>query len=208
MSEILATSIRNGELTLKIKVTNYNYLNRVLRSNSYEELMWIFMSTQNPAKEITESYAAYSNLKKHADLDKYTIIHVGDGGFPRTAGLFSFVTRSENHSVDPDLDQNGKTTAWIEKYKVKKLYLHPKMWQDTNIISDKPVILVSVHGHIDLEECYNYYSKLGNNIRYIYSNPCCKPEQQTFSEKFMKENNISIVKDKLDYGILSEKKKE
>jgi hypothetical protein len=96
------------------------YVNTVLRKNSFEELRELFINTEEPVKEISESYGCYYNLSKTIeDFDKHSFIHIGDASWCRTGLLFTFYSKSFNVSIDPDCDKVGKLTKWLEKWNVK-----------------------------------------------------------------------------------------
>lgn len=200
-----------GNINMDIETYHNGYLDKVLRSNSYEELMWLFLSARSPSKEITESRAAFSNLKKHCILSDHICYHIGDGGWARTAALFAFNCKSYNISIDPQLNQKGKLTEWMERYNVKNLEIVPKKWEDWDERKsfngvDAKGVLVCVHSHVDIEAIFNKHGR-NLNIKYIYSNPCCQVGKQTLSKKFMEENNIECLVDKDDFGIHSEQRR-
>lgn len=184
-----------------IKVPHYRYVDSVLSRNSYEELMWLFTRATSSTKEISESYAALNNLKKVCDVSKYSWLHIGDGAYARTTGLFTFLTKSENYAIDPAINRE-RLSSWVEKYNVQRFHFSKTKFEDENGILEKisrPYGIACVHAHVNLEEVDKKYP----DWEFLYTNPCCMPGTQKFSEKYMKENNIVEVIHRVDYGILS-----
>lgn len=196
--------IRYNSQSATIQLPHHTYVDKALRSHSFEELMWRFMDAESPAKEISESYGCFSNMKKVCKISNFNWLHVGDGAYTRTAAIFAFFSKSANYSIDPQINLD-KFREWEIKYKVKNitpmkykfelLEIFPDTWLD-------PYCITCVHAHIDLEELDKKFPRWA----FLYSNPCCYPQKQTFSEKYMKENNISLIVRKLDLGILSERR--
>ena len=80
------------------------YVNAVLKKYCNEELSTLFAKTNNPAKEISESYAAYKWISETMEsdgntLDGYTNLHIGDGSTCRTGALFTFMSKSRNIKI-------------------------------------------------------------------------------------------------------------
>jgi len=200
-----------------INLPHTKYLDKILRSNSYEELMWRFKDAESPSKEITESYAAFSCMKKICQISNFNWLHIGDGGYTRTAAIFAFLSKTNNVSIDPALNID-KFNKWLEKFSnrpirgiipIKKKFQDTILddinlidWGDYETINSKPVNITCVHAHVNLEEVDTWYPYW----YYLYTNPCCNPEKQTFSEQYMKDNNIIKIMDKINLGILSDKR--
>lgn len=191
------------------------YADKILRSKSYEELRERFMEAESPVKEITESYAAFYHMKKFCQLSNFTWLHIGDGGYTRTAAIFAFFSKSLNISIDPALNFE-KFNKWSLQYKVQNIVPYCKKFQDytekdilneilfQSIDIDFPSAynIVCVHAHVKLEEVNKQYP----NWCFLYTNPCCSYSEQTFSEQYMKENNITKVLELEDLNILSDKR--
>lgn len=190
--------------TVVIPLPHTKYVDKVLRSSSYEELMWRFNPCESPAKEISESYAAFSNIKRVCRLNHYNWLHIGDGAYTRTAAIFAFFSKSVNYSIDPQLNID-KFEKWVNDYGVKGIFALKEKYENFNeskIDRSKPYSITCVHAHVKLDELDKHFP----NWHYLYTNPCCYYEQQTFSEDYMKENNIKCIVDKHDLGILSERR--
>lgn len=213
--------IRYNSSTAVIQLPHYKYVDKVLRSSSYEELMWRFMEAESPAKEISESYAAFSNMKKVCRVDNFTWLHIGDGGYTRTAAIFAFFSKSLNFSIDPAINED-KYIKWVNKYNVTGIYSLKGKFEDfskqfvldsinfENLFDDlfdinypKKYNICCVHAHVKLEEVDQHFP----NWSYLYTNPCCIPQQQTFSDDYMDKNHIYKITDKDDMGILSERRR-
>jgi hypothetical protein len=112
-----------------------HYVNAILGRNCYEELSTLFACTNNPMKEISESYAAYSNMKHLFNetgekLDDYINLHIGDGSTCRTGAMFTFLTKSYNISVDPAVNMD-RVWSWMIQYEVKHFEFRRCLWQET-----------------------------------------------------------------------------
>jgi hypothetical protein len=166
--------------------------------------MELFSQSANPYKEITESMSAYKNVREFIDVKDpgETYIMIGDGSLALTAALFVFLTKGQAISIDPKLNI-GKVLAWKEREKVERLIVYDTKFQDMPMsirnISDKPSHLICVHAHVNLEELNEYLPYW----KYIYSNPCCNPHEQTFSVQYQKARGISVVKAGYDTENLS-----
>ena len=196
---------KGNDINIELKQPHTKYLDKVLSRHSYEELMWLFCKAGSPSKEITESYAALSNLKKVCQVSDYSWLHIGDGGYARTGAIFAFMTKSINISIDPDLNMEYMTN-WKVKHNVKKLGLAKCKFQDLynhneyTTARNRPHGIVCVHAHVNLEEIDRHFP----NWKYLYTNPCCKPNVQRFNEKYLNENNIEILIHRDDWGIFSQ----
>lgn len=185
--------------TAIINLPHTKYVDRVLRSSSFEELRELFINAESPAKEISESYAAFSNLKKVCNVSDGTWLHIGDGGWARTAAIFSFFSKSMNYSIDPALSLRIK--YWIKQWNVLRL-LALKMRYEELEIKLPTYNICCVHAHVDLSEVDQHFP----NWTYLYSNPCCMPSKQMFSKEYLRDNNIALIVQRTDLGILSEKR--
>jgi len=200
----------NTEAT--IQLPHYKYVDRVLASNSFEELWWRFKDAESPTKEISESFAALVNLKKVCIIDNSDWLHIGDGAYTRTAAMFAFFSKSFNFSIDPQLNTD-KFLYWKQKYSVKNIWVFKSKFEnilnvtikesqpliDLNTFDRKPYSICCVHAHINLEKVDQQFPEW----RYLYSNICCLKNYQTFSDKYMRENDIVKIAEGIDLGILS-----
>ena len=178
------------------------YVDRVLTSNSFEVLYNRFKTAESPTKEISESFAAMYNLRKVCRIDDYTWLHIGDGAHCRTAAIFAFFSNSLNYPIDPKIDVD-KYTEWVNKFNVRNIIPFPIKYETLlNPFKDEKIGITCVHAHVKLNEV----DKKFPHWNYLYSNVCCHYDQQTFSENYMKQNNIEKILEYHDYGILSKKR--
>jgi hypothetical protein len=173
--------------------------------------MELFSQSANPYKEITESMCAYKNAKEYFDIKNSaeTFLMVGDGSLALTGALFAFLTRGDAVSIDPALNL-GKICSWRDHEKVRSIHFCPTTFQEfsenprsyipMDIISH-PYHIICVHAHVNLEELH----KCLPNWKYLFTNPCCSPQEQAFSIQFQKINNISVKKAGFDTENLSPK---
>jgi hypothetical protein len=76
--------------SVNIQLPSTSFVDKVLKSNSYEELHWLFLHANSPSKEISESYAAFHTLiDNKIKVTSNVFLHVGDGGYARTAAIFT-----------------------------------------------------------------------------------------------------------------------
>jgi len=186
--------------TVSVNYPVYNYLNSLLKMRCFSDLQNIYCKSDKIAKELTESFAALYNLRRVLGsdifLDKNTIcLHIGDGTYPRTATMFSYILRgSKNFSIDPELNIN-----WVNENlsDVEGLYCTKSKIEDfdSTIIEGKNIILVLVHSHVNTELVIKQINEKANVIA-VYVNPCCYPKEQLLPNIATKE----------DWGILSDER--
>jgi hypothetical protein len=183
-----------------------HYLSEFLKLSCSGQLMELFSQAGNPYKEITESMSAYKNIKEFTDVKdpEEIYIMIGDGSLALTAALFVFLTKGQVISVDPKLNIT-KVLEWERRENVRRFIACNVKFQNLSnnkaYLPSKPYHLICVHAHVDLEELNEYLP----NWKYIYSNPCCNPHEQTFSIQYQKAHNISVAKAGYDTESLSPK---
>ncbi len=163
-----------GEAT---EVPNSDYLDRLMRRDSFEALWPLFANATKPAKEMTESFSALQHLRPLLPQEgPCRVIHVGDGAHARTAALFALKTEAENISVDPSLNL-PLVEAWRERFGVRRL-----TWQKATIeeVSDQldaldrmPVFVTFVHAHVRVDDVLD-------RLRWdaAFTLACCVPGNQ------------------------------
>ena len=184
-----------------INLPHNRYIDKLLRSDSFEILWKRFIKTKSPTKELSESYAAFSNLKKVCMVRDYRWLHIGDGAHTRTASIFALFSKSINYSIDPKINIDS-FTDWNEKYNISNLYAVKQKFENFELDFNQPYGISCVHAHVSLEEV----DKKFPHWNILYTNPCCFPLTQTFSNKYMMENGIRKIVDKIDLGIVSHKR--
>jgi len=178
------------------------YVNYVIRKNSFVELSELFQNTEEPTKEISESYGCYKHLSNATTLKDKTIIHIGDGSWCRTGLIFSFYDKCHNISIDPDANKTGRLTKFLEKWNVRNFEFSKGRYEDFDNSQINDCIITMVHAHVTITEVIKKFP----NWEFIYTNPCCKRGQQMFSEEFLKNNkHIQLVSYGRDEAILTEK---
>lgn len=199
---------RNGTMIIKctFPVPSTRHLDRVLRSNSFEILNELFRNSNTPAKEISESYAAFQHVKSSIGMSRMNetlFLHIGDGAWLRTAAIFSLFSRSINVSIDPVINDNA--LSWVDKYNVKRLYGYKCKFED---FDDKEIDypyqylgIILVHSHVESEVILQRWS----NWDWFYTNPCCINKVLP-SDEFTEKNKLVLMRQKEDWGILSEKR--
>lgn len=170
-----------------------SYINSVLNRNCYEELSSLFAKTGNPSKEISESYGAYHHITRAMDKDNMRMedflnLHIGDGSTARTGALFTFMSKSENISIDP-LTNLVFMADWQTKYNVRNFNSIKNTWQNHMIETYKKINLVLVHSHVNTFDIMAAYPRW----HYAYVNPCCMKDKQILTIKQIEKNDISVV---------------
>jgi hypothetical protein len=190
------------------------YVNAVLGRNCYEELAPLFAKTNNPSKEISESYGAFHHMrnslaKDNLKLDDFFFLHIGDGSTGRTGALFTFMSKSANISIDPATNKDFMA-RWRFQFKVKNYEAVKSTWQKyrPNFILDKvsynkPNLgIVLVHSHVRTIDIMNAFQ----DWKYIYVNKCCDPANQLLTTQQMEKLNIGVCISGSDNMILSQEK--
>jgi len=153
-----------------------SYLDAIMGKNSFVPIHGLFSKAHAPAKELTESYAAFHHLHRFIPRDKpCRIIHVGDGAHARTGGMFSFLTRAENISVDPKI--NSVVGAWRNRWNVQRFSWFAKPIEDViDHLNELPrvlTIVTFVHAHVGTDDVLDRL-----NWDYAYTMACCSPDRQ------------------------------
>lgn len=197
------THVTYNSQTAVINLPHNKYVDRVLRSESAPVLLEIFKQVESPSKELSESYAAFHNLKKFVHVGDSEWLHIGDGSMARTAAIFAFFSKGTQSSIDPALNLD-KVHEWINKYDVERLDIYKSKFEDLYTPkNNRKYNICLVHAHVNVEEV----DKKFPNWEYLYTNPCCHEQQQIFSKKYMQDHNIECLLDKIDLGILSDKRR-
>jgi hypothetical protein len=133
------------------------------------------------AKEVTESFAAYSAVLRHLpDIAlsdrRVTLVAVGDGHSPRTGALFALRSAWRCISVDPALKETGRrpvgrpvSRGWG---RIDRLEVIAARVEDVTVEADVAVI-VAVHSHAPLDAAVR--SVRANRIA-VVAMPCCVPQ--------------------------------
>ena len=180
------------------------YINSFLSKHCSSELQSLICQSKNPLKEISESYGAYKNLAQFIDIkdEDHSYICIGDGSLSITGAMFAFLTKGKSFSIDPLINLD-KLSYWMDYHTVDNFFVSKKRFEefDAKLIGNKKYTIVCVHAHVNLE----LVNKKFPNWDYLYTNPCCKRDTQTFTLQYQKENSISCVVCGRDANILSDK---
>jgi hypothetical protein len=175
----------------------YGYVNSVLSANCAPEIISLAKYSHNITKELSESYAAVYNMRSF--INNGEVVCIGDGALCLTGAMFSLFSKNNVVSIDPVINAD-KVRDWVMDNDISRLRGYKGKYQDVIAFDvSQAKTIVCVHAHVTLTDVIKYYPCWD----YLYSNPCCFPEKQTFSEEFIKGHNIELVMYKEDKSILS-----
>lgn len=174
------------------------YIARYFSLNSSAEMQELNLFPN--IKEISESMAMYycvANYLSNWELDinlkneNINIFVFGDGKTPRTAGLFSFMTKWKTYSIDPNMgDKNFSSIKRLSIYKQKeKDFICPSL--DSNSIN----IIILPHSHADIDLCWN---KINHDKKWLISMPCFYPKRLKQECFIYIDNNIISPKNSIE----------
>ena len=160
---------------------NAEYLDRLMRRQSFEALWPLFSKATKPAKELTESFSALVHLRPHIQhFGRCRVIHVGDGAHGRTAALFALKSDTENISVDPQVNE-PLLKQWQNEFGVRDFSWHKSRIEDVatqiNALPPLPTLVTFVHAHVTTD---NILKLLRWNAAFALA--CCLPGRQLTSE--------------------------
>jgi hypothetical protein len=182
---------------------NGNYLDRLMRRESFQALWPLFAHAAKPAKEMTESFSALQHLRPHlAKQGPCRVIHVGDGAHARTAALFALKTEAENISVDPALNV-ALVEQWRERFGVRRFAWRKARVQDVaaqlNALPPMPVIVTFVHAHVHVDEVLDA-------LRWdaAFTLACCLPGHQLTKTRVPHQSgeDLSVLSPARQYQVL------
>jgi hypothetical protein len=156
---------------------NSNYLDRLMRRNSFAALWPLFAKATRPAKELTESYSALEHLRAFLPADgPCRVLHLGDGAHARTGALFALKTRAENVSVDPCLNL-PLLERWTREHGIERLSWRKAAIEEVaaelNALPPMPVLVTCVHAHLPLDQVLD---QLRWDVAFTLA--CCVPGHQ------------------------------
>jgi hypothetical protein len=137
-------------------LTSSDYLDRLMRRESFQALWPLFAKAPRPAKELTESFSALVHLRPFLRRGgPYRVVHVGDGAHARTAAMFSLKTAADNISVDPALNER-LLEDWRQQYGIERFAWRKARIQDAaaevNALPTMPTLVTFVHAHVSVDE--------------------------------------------------------
>ncbi len=156
---------------------NGDYLDRLMRRESFEALWPLFAKSTKPAKELTESFSALVHLRPHLSrLGRCRVIHIGDGAHARTAALFALKSDTENISVDPLINE-PLVGAWQARFGVRGFSWHKspveRVAAALNALPPMPTLVTFVHAHVQTDQALQ---SLRWDAAFVLA--CCVPGNQ------------------------------
>jgi len=162
-------------------MSNYYYLDYVMKSKCSPQLLPFFVPHKNARKEITESMGCFTAVKNINALIKDSIVIVaGDGIIPRTGVMFALLSKPAMvFSIDPLMDTR-KSSELLDTYKIERLRYAKTCAKDFSRIEAKQrrAIVVLPHSHCGMHEAVSTvsnYSRLD-----IINLPCCEKVPDSF----------------------------
>jgi hypothetical protein len=157
--------------------TSSEYLDRLMRRECFEALWPLFAQAQHPAKELTESFSALVHLRPFIRGGEVCrVVHVGDGGHARTAAMFSLKTRTQNISVDPELNL-ALVDRWCERFGVSGMERRKarieEVTAELNAMPKVRTLVTFVHAHVAVDEVL---ARLRWDVAFTLA--CCLPGKQ------------------------------
>lgn len=154
-----------------------DYLDRLMRRESFAALWPLFARAPKPAKELTESFSALEHLRPlFPARGPFRVLHVGDGAHARTAALFALKTEAENISIDPSLNE-GVVSRWREQFGIERFAWRrapiEAVAQELDALPSMPVFVTFVHAHVSVDETL---ARLRWQV--AFSLECCQPGHQ------------------------------
>ena len=154
-----------------------DYLDRLLRRESFAAIRPLFSKATKPAKELTESFSALEHLRPlMRKVGPCRAIHVGDGAHARTAALFALKTDSDNISVDPLVNERI-VEEWRDTFDISRFEWRKSRIEDVtselNALPSLPTFVTFVHAHVNTERVL---SELKWDVAFVLV--CCMPGKQ------------------------------
>lgn len=172
-----------------------NYLDRLMRRQSFQALWPLFALADKPAKELTESFSALVHLRDHLPrVGPCRVIHVGDGAHARTAALFALKTKADNISVDPEINER-RVADWRDRFGIERFSWHrgriETLTDTLDALPRMPTLVTFVHAHVHVDTVLD-------SLRYnaAFTLACCSPASQLTSRH-------RIAEEGEDPGVLS-----
>jgi hypothetical protein len=179
------------------------YVREYLKKDCSAELQSLASALGNPAKEISESMAAVTHLRKAIHpCGNMNYVVIGDGTRCLTGALLAFLTKGNVWSVDPIINMQA-VSNWVAEHGVLRFNPVPKKFEDAQIenLDNNPVTLVLVHAHVSTCQVIQKFA----NWRFIYVNPCCYFKTQLLSTSYQDKFGIQCIYAGIDNNIASEK---
>jgi hypothetical protein len=179
------------------------YVGEYLKKDCSSELQNLASTLNNPAKEISESMAAISHLRRFINPGgNMNYVVIGDGSRCLTGAFLAYLTKGNVWSIDPVINMRI-VQSWMTANNVLRFKPVKKKFQDVRIegMDNNPVTLALVHAHVSTVQALQKFS----NWRFAYINPCCHPETQILTASYQDKFGIQCVYAGIDDKIISEK---
>jgi hypothetical protein len=182
---------------------NGDYLDRLMRRESFSALWPLFAKATKPAKELTESFAALEHLRPlMTGSAPCRVIHIGDGAHARTAALFAIKTKAENISVDPVMNVE-LVEAWQAEYGIFGMSIHKSTVEDLfdhlNALPKMRVLLTFVHAHVGVD-------RILDRLKWdaAFTLACCQPGKQLSRRRpvYSSGQDFSVLSGEREYQVL------
>lgn len=182
---------------------NGDYLDRLMRRESFEALWPLFAKATRLAKELTESYSAVVHLRPlMTGAGPFRVIHVGDGAHARTGAMFSLKTQAHSVSVDPELNL-PLIERWRERFGIRRLECRKARIDDVvaelDALPVMPTFVTFVHAHVDVDDVL---SKLRWDAAFTLA--CCHAHHQLSRRHLVHESgaDTSVLSVEREYQVL------
>ena len=186
---------------------NGDYLDRLMRRESFAALWPLFAKATKPAKELTESYSALVHLRPYMKKGSpCRVLHVGDGAHARTGALFALKSESENISIDPLLNL-PLLEAWRSEFDIRHLSLRKapieRVTDELNALPEMPVLVTFVHAHLHVDDVLD-------RLRwdFAFTLACCVPGHQLTRARVPLESgqDMSVLSEGREFQVLENRR--
>jgi|GEM_PF-209090 len=156
---------------------NGNYLDRLMRRDSFGALWPLFSKATKPAKELTESFSALHHLRPlMRKVGPCRALHIGDGAHGRTAALFAIKSDAQNITIDPLINES-LLEKWKVRFDISRFEYRKARIEDVipalNQLPNLPTFLTLVHAHVNTEKVL---ASIRWDVAFILV--CCMPGKQ------------------------------
>lgn len=204
-SSLAGFSENHSVISVSIKKPDLKHLNEFLRLKCAPDLLAknVFTDCSHPAKEITESMAAYAavmdglrlsgkNVSKSLSDPLIQMFDICSGATPRTAAVFAMRTKWKCTAVDPVLKSCD--------YSIDRLVCYQGRIENLNFKVPDLAVVTLVHGHV---KPYTVLRSIKAKEYVMILMPCCMPLAIDYPETF---EVVSLLKHYYDWGVHSSKR--
>jgi hypothetical protein len=204
---LIASEHDTSERDDSVETPNGDYLDRLMRRESFQALWPLFALAPKPAKELTESFSALCHLRPFMPrAGACRVLHVGDGAHARTGALFALKSRAHNISVDPIVN-DAIVDGWRVRFGVERFEWRRSLVQDVaaelNALPPLPTLVTFVHAHVDVDDVLRH-------LRWdaAYTLACCVPGRQFSTEHAVVASGIdkSVLSSSREFQVLANRR--